>query len=230
MSDMIFKGKPIQSVADSTIYPFLNDLLQSQDEIVVRETLNHIKILAGLGIERKNFLGLQKVLYHKNMNIARNSLDILREMSPSVMQKEVEVKTDTWKSMFPFFCNQALSTSSVAIDSLKIIDVLVDYGIVGDYKNLQNALLHKSDNVARLALDILRKIKVLTTEVRVTIVKPIGAEKRHERIERKEEQQIKEIEQPIQKEKELKSRIFSVLQKNPKYVESLRDIKSKYNV
>ncbi len=227
---MIFKGKPIQSVADSTIYPFLNDLLQLQDETVVRETLNHIKILAGLGIERKNFLGLQKVLYHKNMNIARNSLDILREMSPSVMQKEVEVKTDTWKSMFPFFCNQALSTPVVAIDSLKIIDVLVDYGIVGDYKNLQNALLHKSDNVARLALDILRKIKGYTAEVRVTIVKPIGAEKRHERIERKEEQQIKEIEQPIQKENELKSRIFSVLQKNPKYVESLRDIKSKYNV
>ncbi len=227
---MIFKGKPIQSVADSTIYPFLNDLLQSQDEIVVRETLNHIKILAGLGIERKNFLGLQKVLYHKNMNIASNSLDILREMSPSVMQKEVEVKTDTWKSMYPFFCNQALSTPSVAIDSLKIIEVLVDYGIVGDYKNLQNALLHKSDNVARLALDILRKIKGYTAEVRVTIVKPIGAESRPARIERKEEQQIKEIEQPIQKEKELKSRILSVLQKNPKYVESLRDIKSKYNV
>ncbi len=230
---MIFKGRSIQSVADATIYPFLNDLLQSEDETVVRETLNYIKILADLGIERKNFLELQRVLCHKNINIARNSLDILREMSPSVVKKEVEVKADVWKSMYPFFCNQALSTPAVAIDSLKILDVLVDYEIVGDYKNLQKALLHKSDTVAHLAIDVLRKIKGTTTETRIEIVKPISAEISRERMEKvpqKKDQQIKEIEQLAQKETDLQSRISNVLKKNPKYIESLREIKSKYNV
>ncbi len=228
---MIFKGKSIQSVADATIYPFLNDLLQSEDEAVVRETLNHIKILADLGIERKNFLELQKVLFHKNINIARDSLDILREMSPSIVKKEVEVKTDVWKSMYPFFCNQALSTP-LAIDSLKILDVLVDYGIVGDYKNLQKALLHKSDIAAHLALDILRKIKGMTTETRIEAVKPISAEISRERMEKapQKKEQIQEIEQPIQKETDIQSQILNVLKKNPKYVESLKGIKSKYNL
>jgi len=179
---MIFNGRSIQSVADATIYPFLNDLLQSQDETVIGETLNHIKVLADLGIERKNFLELQKVLCHKNINVARNSLDILREMSPSVVKKEVEVKTDVWKSMYPFFCNQAISTSVLAIDSLKILDALIDYGIVGDYKNLQKALLHKSDNVAHLALDVLRKIKGLTIETGVERVKLVSG--RRESIEK----------------------------------------------
>jgi len=230
---MIFKGKSIQSVADATIYPFLNDLLKSEDETEVRETLNHIKILADLGIERKNFFGLQKVLCHKNIHVARNSLDILREMSPSIVKKEVEVKTDVWKSMYPFFCNQALSTPIVAIDSLKILDDLVDYEIVGDYKNLQKALLHKNDTVAHLGLDVLRKIKGMTTETRIEIVKPISAEISRERMEKvlqKKDQQIKEIEQPTQKETDLQSRISNVLKKNPKYIESLREIKSKYNV
>lgn len=228
---MIFKGGSIQSVADAAIYPFLNDLLQSEDETVVRETLNHIKILAYLGIERKNFLELQKVLCHKNINVARNSLDILREMSPSVVKKEVEVKTEVWKSMYPFFCNQAISTSVVAIDSLKILDALIDYGIVGDYKNLQKALLHKSDNVAHLGLDVLRKIKGLTIETGVERVKLVsGRRESIEKVPQKKDQQIKEIEQPMQKETDLESRILNVLKKNPKYVESLREIKSKYNV
>ncbi|MCZ7393802.1 MAG: hypothetical protein ABOK23_11900 [Candidatus Methanoperedens sp.] len=168
---MIFKGKSIQSVADATIYPFLNDSLQSEDETVVRETLNYIKILADLGVERKYFLGLQKLLYHKKNIVARNSLDILRKMSTVVAKKEVEVNTDVWKSMYPFLCNQALSTSVVAIESLKILDVLVDYGIVGDYKNLQKALLHKSNNVAHLTFDVLRKIVGLSTESRTGNVK-----------------------------------------------------------
>ncbi len=230
---MIFEGKSIQSVADATIYPFLNDSLQSEDETVISETLNYIKILADLGVGRKYFLGLQKLLYHKKNIVARNSLDILRKMSPVVAKKEVEVNTDVWKSMYPFLCNQALSTPVVAIDSLKILDVLVDYGIVGDYKNLQKGLLHKSDTVAYLTLGVLRKIKGMTTETRIEIVKPISAEISRERMEKvpqKKDQQIKEIEQPTQKETDLQSRISNVLKKNPKYIESLREIKSKYNI
>ncbi len=214
---MIFKGKSIQSVADSTIYPFLNDLLQSEDEAVVRETLNHVKILADLGIERRSFLGLQKVLYNKNINVARNSLDILREMSPDIVKKEVEVKTDIWKSMYPFFCEQALSTPVVAIDSLKILDILIDYDIVGDYKNLQKALLHESDNVAHLALDLLRKIEGSAIET--------GVESSREGMEIVPEKKDQEIEGT-----DLQGRISNVLKKNPKYVESLREIKSKYNI
>jgi hypothetical protein len=203
---MIFEGKSIQSVADATIYPFLNDLLKSEDETAVRETLNYIKILADLGVQRKNFLELQRLLCHKNINIARNSLNILRDMSPDVVNKETDVKADVWKSMYPLFCNQALSTPAVAIDSLKILDVLVDHEIVGDYRNLQKALLHKNDTVAHLAIDLLRKIK------------------------KEEDQKIEELEQPKQSGTDLQSRISYVLKKNPKYIKSLREIKSKYNV
>lgn len=228
---MIFEGKSIQSIADSTIYPFLNDLLQSEDETLVRETLNYIKILADLGVERKNFLGLQKVLCHKNINIARISLDILREMSPSIVKKEVEVKADIWRSMYPFFCNLASSAPVVAIDSLKIIDILIDYGIVGDYKNLQKALLHNSDNIAHFTLDVLRKIKRMPTETRIETGKPTIAEISRERMGKvpHKKEQIQEIE-PMQKETNLQSRILNVLKKNPKYVESLREIRSKYNI
>lgn len=229
---MIFLGKTIQSVADETIYPFINNLLQSEDEAVISETLNNINILADMGVERKNFLGLQKVLYHKNIGIARNSLDFLREMSPGLV-KEVELKNDIWKSMYPFFCVQALSTPLIAIDSLKILDTLLDYGIVGDYKNLQKALLHKSDKVAQLTLDVLRKIKGLTNEARVERVEPISVESRREMVEKvpqKVYQQIKEkpLEEPMQRREELQSRIIDVLKKNPTYVEGLKEIKSKY--
>ncbi|MCZ7393804.1 MAG: hypothetical protein ABOK23_11890 [Candidatus Methanoperedens sp.] len=223
---MIFNGKSIQSVANSTIYPFLNDLLQSEDEIVVRETLNQVKIFADLGMEGRNFLGLQKVLYHKNINVARNSLDILRKMSPGV--KNVEVKADIWKSMYPFFCDQALSAPVVALDALNIVNILVDYGIVGDYKNLQKALLHKRDNVAHLAFDILRKIDGLTIETGVERVKLVSDKSSRE--VKKKDEMIKEKEQPLQKETDTQSRISNVLKKNPKYVESLREIKSKYNI
>ncbi|MCZ7356594.1 MAG: hypothetical protein O8C66_04925 [Candidatus Methanoperedens sp.] len=202
---MIFEGKSIQSVANATIYPFLNDLLKSEDETVVRETLNYIKILADLGVQRKNFLEMQRLLCHKNINIARNSLNILRDMSPDVVNKEADVKADVWKSLYPLFCNQALSTPAAAIDSLKILDVLVDHEIVGDYRNLQKALLHESDTVAHLAIDLLRRIK-------------------------EKDQKIKETEQLTQKGADLQSRISYVLKKNPKYIESLREIKSKYNV
>lgn len=229
---MIFQGKSIQSVADETIYPFLNNLLQSDDEAVVCETLNNIKNLADMGIERKNFLGLQKVLYHGNINMARNSLDLLREMSPGIL-RGAELKNDVLISMYPFFCDQALSTPIVAIDSLKILDTLIDYGIVGDYKNLQKALLHKNDAAAHLALDVLRKIKVSAKETIIERVKPVSAEiirKRIEKVPQKVDQQIKEkpLEEPIQRREELQSRIIEVLKKNPKYVESIKEVKSKY--
>jgi len=226
---MIFLGKTIQSVADETIYPFLNNLLQSEDEAVVRETLNNIKLLADMGIERKNFLGLQKVLYHGNINVARNSLDLLREMG---VVKGAGLKNDVLISIYPFFCNQTLSTPGVAIDSLIILDTLIDYGIVGDYKNLQRALLHKNDTTAHLALDVLRKIKGLAKDTRIEGVKPVGAEIIRERVEKMppKYQQIKEklIEEPIQRKEELQSRIIDVLKNNPKYVERLKEVKSKY--
>jgi hypothetical protein len=228
---MIFQGKSIQSVADETIFPFLNNLLQSGDEAVVCDTLNNIKNLAGMGIERKNFLGLQRVLYHGNINIARSSLDILREMSPGII-RGAELKNDVLISMYPFFCDQALSTPDVAIDSLKILDTLIDYGIVGDYKTLQKALMHKNDAAAHLALDVLRKIKLSAKETRLERIKPVGAEIIRERVEKMQPvyQQIKEkpLEEPVQRKDELQSRIIEVLKKNPKYVESIKEVKSKY--
>ncbi len=229
---MIFVGKKIQSVANETIYPFLNNLLQSEDEAVVRETLNNIKLLADMGMERKNFFGLQRVLYHKNISVAHNSLDILREMSPGIV-KEAELKNDILISMYPFFCNRALSTPIVAIDSLKILDVLIDYGIVGDYKDLQKALQHKSDKVAHLTLDVLRKIRGLTREIRIEGVKPISAEIIRERVEKVPQKVVQQIEEklseePVQKEEEIQSRIIDVIKKNPRYVEGLKEIKSKY--
>ncbi|MFA4957060.1 MAG: hypothetical protein WC556_08840 [Candidatus Methanoperedens sp.] len=237
---MIFLGKTIQSVADEIRYPFLNNLLQSDDDAVIIETLKNIEILADMGVERKNFPGLQKVLYHKNIGIARNSLDFLRKMSPGLV-KGVELNNDIWKSMYPFFCAQALSKPLIAIDSLKILNTLLDYGIVGDYTNLQKALLHKSDKVAQLTLDLLRRIKGLTNEARLETVESISVESRAqvvekapeklpEKVPQKVSQQIKEkrIDEPMQRREELKSRIIDVFNKNPSYVESLKEIKSKY--
>ncbi len=171
---MIFDGKSIQSVANKQIYPFLNNLLQSEDETEVREALNNIKILVDLGMEKENFPGLQKLLYHKNVNIAHSSFDILRKMSPRI--KQVEIKTEVLESMYPFFCKRAFSNTSVALDSLKILDVLIDYEIVGNYKNLQKALLHKNDKVAYLALNVLRKVKGLPIETRISKVKLLSSE------------------------------------------------------
>ncbi len=114
---------------------------------------------------------------------------------------EVIEKLEVWKSMYPFFCNQALSTPNVAVESLKILDVLIDYSIVGDYKNLQKVLLHKSDEVAYLALDVLRKIKGLTEETRIEGVKPVSAEisaKSMEKAPQKIQQQIEETEHLMQ--------------------------------
>ncbi len=170
---MIFDGKSIQSVASKRIYPFLNNLLQSEDDTEVREALNNIKILVDMGIEKKNFPGLQNLLYHKNVNIAHSSFDILRKKSSIVNQ--AEIKTNVLESMYPFFCKRALSNPIIAIDSLKILDLLIDYDIVGNYKYLQKALLHKSDKVAHLALNVLRKIKGLAIETKIGGIKLAGA-------------------------------------------------------
>jgi hypothetical protein len=208
---MIVSGKSMQSVADELIYPFLNDLVQSDDQSEACEGLSIIKILADKGAGRKNVLGLQKALCHKNKNVAYTSLDILRKSSPTA-GKMIEVDNDVWKSIFPFFCECTLAASpGVALDSLKILDALIDHNIVGDYKNLQRALLHENDNVANLALDVLRKIAGMTIESRVEKVK---------------QQQIKEM--PMPKEDVVRSPFINILMKNPKYVEKIKEIKSKY--
>ena len=124
----------------------------------------------------------------------------------------VEAKADVWRSMYPFFCDQALSTPVVAIESLKILDVLIDDGIVGDYKNLQKALLHKSDEVARLALDVLRKIKGLTTEARMGGVEPVSAYNSIGSMEN------------VLKKKDIQSRVLSVLKKEDTGTEKTTDI------
>lgn len=155
---------------------------------------------------------------------------VLNKLLHSRDEPVVEVKADAWKSMYPFFCDQALSVPDVATESLKILDVLIDYGIVGDYKNLQKVLLHKNNEVAHLALDVLRKIKGLTIETRIEGVKPVSVESSTESIEkvpRKINQQIKEIEMPVQDEKDLQSRIFNVLKREDPVPEKTSDIEEK---
>lgn len=46
---------------------------------------------------------------------------------------------------------------------------------MGNYKNLQKALLHKSDRVAYLALNLLRKIKGLAIETKIGGIKLVAA-------------------------------------------------------
>jgi|GEM_PF-2154593 len=230
---MIFNGKSFQSAANKNIYPFLNNLLQSEDETEIHEALNNIQILVDSGVEIKNFNGLQKILYHKNITLAHKSFDILRKISHR--EKNVEVKTQVWESMYPFFCDRALSTSSVAIESLKSIEVLIDYDIVGNYKTLQKALLHKNENVAQLTLDVLRRIKGVTNGPGIEKVEPISVESTTCKVEKAPQKvyhMIKEqlLEEPMQRREELQGRIIDVLKTNPSYVEDLKKIKSKYRM
>ncbi|MDP3105911.1 MAG: hypothetical protein Q8M95_15050 [Candidatus Methanoperedens sp.] len=221
---MIVSGQSMQSIAGEIIYPFLNDLVRSDDESEAREALSIIKILADKGAERKNLLGLQKALCHKNRNIACTSLDILRKSSP-IAGKMIEVDTNVWKSMFPFFCERTLTASpGAALDSLKILDALIDHNIVGDYKDLQKALLHENDNVANLALEALRKIAGLTIESRVEKVKQQPSA--NKMLSPEVPQQIQEM--PTPKEDEVRNPFIKVLIKNPKYVEKIKEIKSRY--
>lgn len=211
---MIFSGKSMQTFADETIYPFLNKLLESDNEAEVREALNNIKVLIDSGAEGKPFLELQKTLYHNNGKIAHNSLDILRKTSPSA-RKKVEVRNDVWKAMYPFFCDRASGTPSLALDSLKIIEGLIDYNIVDDYRGLQKVLRHENDGVAHLALDILRKKLTHDEEEKPLNLEPI--EKPPQQKEEGSENRIRDI-----------NRIRDVLLKNPRYVEILEEAKSKY--
>jgi len=207
---MILSGKTIQSVADELIYPFLNNLLYSEDEIEVREALNHIDSLVDLGVDRKNFPGIHKILYHKNPGLAHHSFEILRKPSSDMMN--MELKDDVWKAMYPFFCELTLSSPGIAADSLKILDILVDYHIVGDHKILQKALLHKSDKVSHFTLDVLRKIKGIKVDTLP----------------------IKEVPENKPKSTEetgdIENKILNVLKKNPKYIEGLKEIKNKYKI
>lgn len=205
---MIFSGKSMQSFADEMINPFLNKLLQSENEAEVREALNNIKVLIDSGADGKPFLELQKTLYHNNGKIAHSSLDILRKIPPSA-RKKVEVKNDVWKNMYPFFCEYASEAPSIALDSLKIIEGLIDYNIIDDYRGLQKVLLHENDAVAHLALDILRK-KITHDEEEMVL--------NHEHIEKL----------PQQKDEGAVNRIRDVFLKNPKYVEMLEEAKLKY--
>ncbi len=165
----------------------------------------------------------------KGKSIKSVANKVLNKLLHSRDETAVEVKADTWKSMYPFFCNQAFSTSSVAIESLKILDVLIDNGIVGDYKNLQKALLHKNDEVAHLALDVLRKIKGLTIETKTERAEQvIESNGEHiEKVPKKTDQLIKETGQLMQKDKDFESKIFSVLKREDSIAEKLPDIEEK---
>lgn len=216
---MIFSGKSMQAFASETIHPFLNKLLQSENDVEVKEALGTIKVLTDSGADGKHFLVMQKTLYHTNGKIAHSSLDILRKISSSGWRKD-EVQKDVWKSLYPFFYDRASGVPPIALDSLKIIDGLIEYNIIDDYSNLQKLLLHKNDEVAHLALDVLRK-NLAYVEQEETPVK--HEEKEREYIERER------IEKPPrQKDEALENRIRDVLLKNPKYVEVLEEVKSKY--
>ncbi|MDD5473455.1 MAG: hypothetical protein PHU34_04820 [Candidatus Methanoperedens sp.] len=215
---MIVSGKSLQSFASETINPFLNRLLLSDDEAEVKETLDTIKTLIDSGVDGSPFLELKKILYHNNSKIAHNTLDILRKISPDDRWRKVEVQKDVWKSMYPFFYDRAFGAPQVALNSLKIIEGLIEYNIIDDYTNLQKVLLHESNDVAHLALDILRKD---LTHAKQKRKEPEYVEREH--IERKPVEK-----QPRQKNDALENRIRDVLMKNPKYAEVLEEVKSKY--
>lgn len=140
----------------------------------------------------------------------------------------VEVNADAWKSMYPLFCNQELSAPGVAIGSLQTLSALVDNGIVGDYKDLQKVLLHKNDEVAHFALDVLRKIKGLAIETRIEGEKPARPESREENIGKmaqKKNQQVKEPAQFMPDEKE--PGVFNALKMEDFIDKKLRDIEKK---
>ncbi len=212
---MIVSGKSMHSFASETIHPFLKRMLQSYNEAEVKETLDTIKNLIDNGIDGSPFLEMQKTLYHNNGKIAHNSLDILRKISPGDRWRKGEVQNDVWKSMYPFFYDRALGAPHIALDSLKIIEGLIEYNIIDDYSNLQKVLLHENDDVAHLALDVLRK-NVASVKQEETYVK--HEDKERERIEKP----------PGQKDEALENRIRDVLLKNPKYVEVIEEVKSKY--
>lgn len=215
---MIVSGKSMQSFVSEAIHPFLNRLLQSGNETEVKETLDTIKTLIDNGVDGSPFLEMQKILYHNNGKIAHNSLDILRKISPGDKWKKVEVQKDVWKSVYPFFYDLALGAPHIALDSLKIIEGLIEYNIIDDYTNLQKILLHESNDVAHLALDVLRKD--------LTYVKQEHIEREYVEREHIEREHIEK--QPRQKNEALENRIRDVLMKNPKYVEVLEEVKSKY--
>ncbi len=142
----------------------------------------------------------------------------------------VEVKAEAWKSMYPLFCNQALSAPGVAIGSLQTLNALVDHGIVGDYKDLQKVLLHKNDEVAHFALDVLRKIKGLAIETRIEEVKvtrAVGDEENAGKMTWKKNQPVKDSVQLMPDEKELQNRVINVLELEDFIDEKLKDVEKK---
>ncbi|MDD5473800.1 MAG: FlaD/FlaE family flagellar protein [Candidatus Methanoperedens sp.] len=141
----------------------------------------------------------------------------------------VEVKADAWKSMYPLFCNQALSAPSFAMESLKTLNVLVDRGIVGDYKDLQKVLLHENDEVAHLALDVLRKIQEFTIQTRIEGEKLARPESREENIgnvTQKKDREIRGLGQlPI--EADIQNRVFNVIKIENFIADKLTDIEKR---
>ncbi len=142
----------------------------------------------------------------------------------------VEVKADAWKSMYPLFCNQALSPPGVAIGSLQTLNALVDHGIVGDYRDLQKVLMHENNEVAHFALDVLRKIKGLAIETTIEEVKVTRAgvdEENAGKVTPNKNQQVKESGQLMPDEKELQNRVINVLKIEDFIDEKLRDVEKK---
>jgi hypothetical protein len=216
---MILEGKSVRSFSEEMIYPFLNKLLQSDEEGVVKNSLTNINILIDEGIDGKPFLDMQRTLYHNNSEIAHSSLDILRKIS-SGTPRNTEVEKDVWKGMFPFFCDQASSAPDIAMDSLKIIEGLIDRNIIDDAHEIQKILYHENEVVAHLALDILRKKKSHVEEI---------DEQELVDIHKKQGQEEPELGQ-TQKKMGMETRVKHVLKKNPKYAQLLDDVRSKHKM
>lgn len=123
------------------------------------------------------------------------------------------------------------SDNELALEALKAAKTLVNYYPLDNLvQPLNNALLHKNKDVAELALEVLRTARSLEK------VSPIAPSEYKKLlldvvIPFLFGYFIPQIEKPpMQKDEGVHHQIIDILIKNPKYVERLKEIKSKYRI
>ncbi|MDO9098191.1 MAG: hypothetical protein Q7U60_08720 [Candidatus Methanoperedens sp.] len=211
------KAKPLtpgeyKKILMNEVIPFLVTCFRSGSDDIVLNALNAVNVLStDAEIKGILFNPIEKMRSHKNQQIANLALDIIRDI---YIGKEIYIFEGTFDKI-----------SHLTLGVLRKIERLT-----GETK---------IERVKLVSAEILRvqQIKEKTfEEPRVQQIKekilevPRAQQVKERTLEVPMVQQVKKrpFEEPAQKEEELQSRIIEVLKKNPKYVEGLKEIKSKY--
>lgn len=211
--------------------PLLGTCINSSDSGLMLEALKVAKVLANYYPMDDLVQSLNNTLQHKNGDAAHLALEVIRaKPTENVAIAQSEYKKLLSDAAAPFLSTCFTShLDDIVLNAMDVANALCkECEFEGALLNpLEKLLLHRNEQIAYLALDMIRGMdtgedaQVSTTKENLTEKVVSIEEKKY---------QTQQIGKPsIQMVEEIQNRIINILIKNPRYIKSLKRIELKYS-